>query len=149
MPISCWATGQLAGISLQDVRSPQSTDIFLSLSFFSYSLNYEFCQHLFPPFVLYSQHKAQTLTNIQVAHKYMIVSFEVYCSWRLCQLQAQIFEQDTSAEPLHKVRLQIGSASHAFLITNLIYPVSWDSLRCKPHKVCISALIKPSFFWWL
>lgn len=32
-----------------------------------------------------------------------------------------------------------------FLITNLICPFSWGCLQCKPHKVHISALIKPSF----
>lgn len=32
-----------------------------------------------------------------------------------------------------------------FLITNLICPFSWGRLQCKPHKVHISALIKPSF----
>lgn len=62
---------------------------------------------------------------------YMIVPFEAYCSWHL--------------ETWFKLRLQIGSPSWGFLITNLIYPISWGCLPCKSRKVHISTLIKPSF----
>lgn len=32
-----------------------------------------------------------------------------------------------------------------FLISGLIYPIPWGHLPCKPHKVRVSALIKPPF----
>lgn len=76
---------------------------------------------------------------------YMIVPFEAYCSWHLCQTQARHFQQHFSAETWFKLRLQIGTPSLGFLIINLIYPISWNRLPCKPHKVRISTLIKPSF----
>lgn len=75
----------------------------------------------------------------------MIVPFEAHCSWHLCQIQAQHLEQHFCAETRFKLRLQIGSPSQGFLITSLISPISWGCLPCKPHKVRISTLIKPSF----
>lgn len=75
----------------------------------------------------------------------MIAPFQACCSWDLCQIQAWHFQQHFSAETRFKLRLQIGSPSQGFLITNLIYPISRDRLPCKPHKVRISTLIKPYF----